>query len=121
MVVVPDAMMAPPEFTRCISSVPCAAGLRYTSNLATVPAESISAMFPGVVPCAESPAAGTDSRNRVQLTVGVPPAGTVAVIIAAFSCGIPSDPLKSVHAPRDRPAAPVMNVWTALPVPATES
>ena len=53
--------------------------------------------------------------------VAVPPAGTVAVIFAALSCGIPSLPLKSVHAARDSPACPVTKLWTALAVPATES
>ena len=78
-------------------------------------------MFPAVVPCALSPFAGTDSRNRVTLFVGVPPAGTVAMIFAPLNCGIPSDPLKSVQAARDSPAAPVRNDWTAFAVPATES
>src|SRR6266705_2368204 len=118
VVVVPDAITVPPELRSCISSVPAA--FRYTSNFATVPAESISARFQFVVPDAESPAAGTEIRNRVQLLVAVPPAGTVAVIDAPFSCGIPSLPLKSVHAARDSPACPVTNDWTALPVPATE-
>ena len=77
--------------------------------------------FPAVLPCALSPFLGTDSSHRVQLFVGVPPAGTVAVIIAAFSAGIASEPLKSVQAARDRPGAPVRNVWVAFPVPATES
>src|SRR6266699_898251 len=94
VVVVPDATTVPAELRSCISSVPAA--FRYTSNFAMVPLLSISARFQLVVPDAESPAAGTEIRNRVQLTAGVPPAGTVAVTAAPFSCGIPSEPLKSV-------------------------
>src|SRR6266704_2436210 len=94
VVVVPDATTVPPEFRSCISSVPAA--FRYTSNFAMVPLLPISARFQLVVPDAESPAAGTEIRNLVQLLVAVPPAGTVAVTAAPFSCGIASEPLKSV-------------------------
>src|ERR1700704_3827704 len=86
VVVVPEATTVPPELRSCTSSVP--AKLRYTSNFAIVPALLISATFQFVVPDAESPAAGTEIRNRVTLLVAVPPTGTVAVIFAALSCGI---------------------------------
>src|SRR5689334_3553738 len=93
------ASTVPPEFRRYIRRCPVV--IRRTSNLATVPAELISARSQLTVPDAESPPAGTDSANRVTLLAGVPPAGTAAVISAALSCGIALEPLKSVQAARD--------------------
>ena len=118
VVVVPEAMTVPPELRSCTRMVPAA--LRYASNLATVPAEATSARFQFVDPDAESPAAGTESRNRVSLFVAVPPDGTVQTILAAFSVGMPSEPRKSVFDARDRPACPAVYDWTAFEVVAAD-